>query len=110
MPSPGDVTLLLADLTRGSPEAEAKLVPLVYRDLHRLARSYMRRERPDHTLQPTALVNEAYLRLISQADATWQDRAHFFGVAARLMRQILVDHARARQAGKRGGAHGEASP
>jgi len=63
----------------------------------------MRRERPDHTLQPTALLNEAYLRLVSQENTDWQDRAHFFGVAARLMRQILVDHARARQAGKRGG-------
>lgn len=98
-----DVTRLLGELRQGSPDAEGKLAPLVYRQLHRLAAGYMRRERPDHTLQPTALVNEAYLRLVSQEQTDWQDRAHFFGVAARLMRQILVDHARARQAGKRGG-------
>ncbi len=102
-PSAGEVTRLLVDLRRESPDAEAKLAPLIYSHLHRLAASYMRRERPDHTLQPTALVNEAYLRLISQVDTTWESRAHFFGVAARLMRQILVDHARARQAEKRGG-------
>ncbi len=102
-PASGEVTRLLGELRRGSPEAEAKLVPLVYEHLHRLAAHYMRRERPDHTLQPTALLNEAYLRLVSQENTDWQDRAHFFGVAARLMRQILVDHARARQAGKRGG-------
>jgi len=102
-PSGGEITRLLVEVRRGNPEAEAKLVPLVYEHLHRLAASYMRRERPEHTLQPTALVNETYLRLIPQADTTWENRAHFFGVAARLMRQILVDHARARQAGKRGG-------
>ncbi|HME56860.1 MAG TPA: sigma-70 family RNA polymerase sigma factor [Terracidiphilus sp.] len=102
-PSGGEITRLLLELRRGNPEAEAKLVPLVYEHLHRLAASYMRRERPEHTLQPTALVNETYLRLIPQADATWENRAHFFGFAARLMRQILVDHARRRNAGKRGG-------
>ncbi len=102
-PSAGEVTRLLVELRGGSPEAEAQLIPLVYKQLHRLAASYMRRERPDHTLQATALVNEAYVRLVSQEATGWQDRAHFFGVAARLMRQILVDHARARQAGKRGG-------
>ena len=102
-PSAGDVTRLLRELRRGTPDAESKLAPLVYGHLHRLAARCMRRERPDHTLQPTALVNEAYLRLVSQNETTWRDRAHFFGVAARLMRQILVDHARARQAGKRGG-------
>jgi len=99
----GEVTALLVELRKGSPEAEAKLAPLVYKQLHRLAAHYMRRERPDHTLQPTALVNEAYLKLISQEETRWQDRAHFFGIAARLMRQVLVDHARTRQAGKRGG-------
>jgi RNA polymerase sigma-70 factor, ECF subfamily len=102
-PAPGEVTRLLGELRRGSPDAEAKLVPLVYEHLHRLASHYMRRERPDHTLQATALLNEAYLRLVSQKATEWQDRAHFFGVAAHLMREILVDHARARQARKRGG-------
>lgn len=101
-PSPGEVTQLLGELRKGSPDAQAKLIPLVYKQLHRLAASYMRHERPDHTLQPTALVNEAYMRLILQEQADWHDRAHFFGVAARLMRQILVDYARARNAGKRG--------
>lgn len=102
-PSCGEVTRLLVQLRKGDPDAESKLVPLVYKRLHQLAAGYMRRERRNHTLQPTALVNEAYLRLISQEKTDWHDRAHFFGVAARLMRQILVDHARARQAGKRGG-------
>lgn len=102
-PPSQEITRLLAQLREGHSEAEAKLVPLVYKQLHRLATSYMRHERPDHTLQPTALVNEAYLRLIAQENREWRDRAHFFGVAARLMREILVDHARARRAGKRGG-------
>ena len=102
-PSAGEVTRLLVELRSGNPEAEAKLIPLVYQHLHRLAAHYMRRERPGHTLQATALVNEAYLRLVSHEQTEWQDRAHFFGVAARLMREILVEHARARQAGKRGG-------
>ena len=102
-PASGEVTRLLGELRRGSPDAEAKLLPLVYEHLHRLAAHYMRQERQDHTLQATALLNEAYLRLVSQEKTEWQDRAHFFGVAARLMREILVDHARARQAGKRGG-------
>ena len=100
---PGEVTRLLVELRRGNPEAGDKLIPLVYPHLHRLAASYMRRERPEHTLQATALVNEAYLRLVSQEETDWRDRAHFFGVAARLMREILVEHARARQAVKRGG-------
>ncbi len=78
-PSAGEVTRLLVDLRRGSPDAEAKLAPLIYSHVHRLAAFYMRRERPDHTLQPTALVNEAFLRLISQVDNTWESRAHFFG-------------------------------
>jgi RNA polymerase sigma-70 factor (ECF subfamily) len=103
-PADGEVTSLLAELRNGNPEAQAKLIPLVYKHLHRLASAYMRRERPEHTLQATALVHEAYLRLVSQGETDWRDRAHFFGVTARLMRQILVEHARARQAGKRGGA------
>ncbi len=103
-PVDGEVTKLLAELKSGKPEAQAKLIPLVYQHLHRLAASYMRRERPDHTLQATALVHEAYMRLVSQGETDWQDRAHFFGIAAHLMRQILVEHARARQAGKRGSA------
>jgi len=102
-PASGEVTRLLGELRRGSPDAEAELLPLVYEHLHRLAAHYMRQERPDHTLQATALMNEAYLRLISQEKTDWRDRAHFFGIAARLMRQILVDHARGRQAVKRGG-------
>ena len=99
----GEITQLLIQLRAGDSDARAKLVPLVYRRLHQLAAGYMRRERQNHTLQPTALVNEAYLRMISQEQTSWQDRAHFFGVAARLMRQILVDYARVRQAEKRGG-------
>jgi RNA polymerase sigma factor (TIGR02999 family) len=102
-PSSAEVTRLLVELRSGNPEAEAKLIPLVYQHLHRLAASYMRGERPDHTLQTTALVNETYLRLVPQKGTGWRDRAHFFGVAARLMREILVEHARARRAGKRGG-------
>jgi len=78
------------------------LVPLVYEELHRVAGAYLRRERAGHTLQTTALVHEAYLRLVDQRHANWQNRAHFYGVAAQLMRRILVDHARMRQAGKRG--------
>ena len=100
---PGEVTRLLGELRRGSPDAEAKLVPLVYQHLHRLAAHYMRRERPNHTLQATALLNEAYIRLVSQEKTEWQDRAHFFAVAAGLMREILVDYARKQNAGKRGG-------
>jgi RNA polymerase sigma-70 factor (ECF subfamily) len=102
-PSAGEVTRLLAQISNGDAEAEAKLIPLVYDHLHRLAVTYMRGERPDHTLQATGLVNEAYVRLVSQDVAEWRDRAHFFGIAARLMRQILVEHARARAAAKRGG-------
>lgn len=103
-PASGEVTGLLVELGNGSPGAEARLIPLVYNHLHRLASSYMRGERPDHTLQPTGLVHEAYLRLVSQENKEWRDRAHFFGIAARLMRQILVEHARARHAAKRGGS------
>ena len=98
------VTLLLVKWGEGDRAALDQLVPLVQAELRQLARSYLRRERADHTLQPTALVNEAYLRLVDQRGLRWQNRAHFFGIAARLMRQILVDHARARDAEKRGGA------
>jgi RNA polymerase sigma-70 factor (ECF subfamily) len=106
---PGDITLLLTELQTGNRAAESKLVPLVYDELRRVARRYMRGERADHTLQPTALVHEAYLRLIGQRNAQWQNRAHFFGVAAQLMRRILVDHARAHQAVKRGGSEAKLS-
>ena len=102
-PARGEITQLLAELSKGNRHAEAKLVPLVYNELRRLAGRYMRRERSDHTLQPTALVHEAYIRLVEQRGVNWQSRAHFFGVAAELMRRILVDHARSRQAAKRGG-------
>jgi RNA polymerase sigma factor (TIGR02999 family) len=102
-PPAGEVTRLLAELRSGNAEAEAQLIPLVYSHLHDLAKGYMRRERPDHTLQPTALLNEAYLRLVSQEGTVWQDRTQFFRVASRLMREILVDYARARQTQKRGG-------
>jgi RNA polymerase sigma factor (TIGR02999 family) len=100
--SPGEVTSLLHALRNGDRAAEEKLIPLVYSELHRLARSYMRRERPNHTLQPTALINEAYMGL-ANAPIDWQNRAHFIGVAANSMRRILVDHARAHMAAARGG-------
>jgi RNA polymerase sigma factor (TIGR02999 family) len=96
-----DVTRLLAEWAKGNQQALEDLTPLVYRELRQLAASYLRKEAPGHTLQPTALVHEAYLRLVDQRNPDWEGRAHFFGVAARLMRQILVDHARRRQAGKR---------
>ena len=101
--SPHDVTAILLSWSDGDREAPAKLMPLVYDELRRLARDYLRRERPDHTLQPTALVNEAYLRIVDQTRVSWQNRAQFFGLAAQLMRHILVDHARTRMAAKRGG-------
>lgn len=103
-PPSGEVTRLLAQISNGDAEAEARLIPLVYDHLHRLAASYMSGERSDHTLQATGLVNEAYLRLVSTKTTDWRDRTHFFGIAARLMRQILVEHARARHAAKRGGS------
>ena len=101
---PVGVTLLLERWSNGDQSALAELMPLVQDELHRQAANYLRRERPDHTLQPTALVNEAYLKLVNQRQGRWQNRAQFFGVAAQLMRRILVDHARAHQAGKRGGS------
>jgi len=96
-----EVTRLLAEWAKGNQQALEDLTPLVYRELRQLAASYLRKESPGHTLQPTALVHEAYLRLVDQKNPEWEGRSHFFGVAAHLMRQILVDHARKRQAGKR---------
>jgi RNA polymerase sigma-70 factor (ECF subfamily) len=101
--SRGDVTQLLAGLKLGDQSAKAKLIPLVYSELRRLAASYMRRERADHTLQATALVHEAFLRLAGQESMAFESRTHFFGVAAQVMRHILVDHARANLRSKRGG-------
>ena len=89
---------------RGDLQARDELVPLIYQDLRRRAAAYLRRERADHTLKPTALVHEAYLRLLGQQRVVWQNRAHFFGIAAQMMRRILVDHAREHQAKKRPGA------
>ncbi len=97
------ITQLLIDLTHGNNQAVDALLPLIYDELRRLAANYLRRERPDHTLQPTALVHEAYLRMVDQTQVNWQNRAHFFGVAAQMMRRILVDHARSHNADKRGG-------
>jgi RNA polymerase sigma-70 factor (ECF subfamily) len=98
-----EVTRMLVDWSGGDREAPAKLMPIVYEELRQLARQYLQRERPDHTLQATGLVHEAYLRLVDQSTTTWQNRAHFFGVAAQLMRRILVDYARSHRAEKRGG-------
>jgi RNA polymerase sigma-70 factor, ECF subfamily len=99
---PGEVTLLLARMKDGSPEAEARLITLVYSELRRIAARYMRNERADHSLQPTALVHEAYLKLRKMNAIDWQSRSHFLAISAHTMRQILVDHARAKHAGKRG--------
>jgi RNA polymerase sigma-70 factor (ECF subfamily) len=104
MPAPdGDVTLLLTELREGNQEAANRLMPLIYRELRRMAGAYMQRERPGHTLQATALVNEVYMRLTGGESAPWQNRAHFFGVAAHAMREVLLDYARRHIAGKRGG-------
>jgi RNA polymerase sigma factor (TIGR02999 family) len=103
MSSARDVTQLLTQWSGGDQTALERLLPLVYDELRRQARRYLGGERPDHTLQPTALVHEAYVRLVGQRNVKWQNRAQFFGVAAQLMRRILVDHARARAAAKRGG-------
>jgi RNA polymerase sigma factor (TIGR02999 family) len=102
-PSPQQVTQLLLAWNAGDSAAQEKLIPLVYTELRQLAKRYMARERPDHTLQATALVNEAYLRLVDGKQVRWQNRAHFFAVSARLMRHILVDLARSRHYQKRGG-------
>jgi RNA polymerase sigma factor (TIGR02999 family) len=101
--SPQGITQLLERWSEGDEKALDQLMPLVYDELHRLAGAYLRRERGDHTLQPTALVNEAYLKLVRQRNIQWQNRAQFFGVAAQLMRRILVDFARSRLYQKRGG-------
>ena len=102
-PAPKEVTQLLIAWSNGDQEALEKLVPLVYDELRRIARRYMKREPAGHTLQTTALVNEAYLRLIEQKEMKWQNRTHFFAISAQLMRRILVSMARARYASKRGG-------
>jgi RNA polymerase sigma factor (TIGR02999 family) len=103
MTTPPNVTALLAEWSSGNTNALEQLLPLVYGELRRIAARQLRRERAGHTLQPTALVHEVYLRLVDQRQADWQNRAHFFGVAARIMRRILVDHVRRQTAGKRGG-------
>lgn len=102
-PVPENVTELLVAWGNGDTAARDQLMPLVYRELHGLAHHYMNRERPGHTLQTSALVNEAFVRLIDQKEVRWQNRAHFFGIAAQMMRRILVDYARSRQYAKRGG-------
>src|SRR5437016_7878858 len=98
-----EVTQLLTDWGNGNQAVADKLMPLVYEELRRLAHQYMNKERPGHTLQTSGLVNEAYLRLVDQREVHWQNRAHFFGIAAQLMRRILVDYARSRHYAKRGG-------
>ncbi|MBA2303998.1 MAG: sigma-70 family RNA polymerase sigma factor [Acidobacteria bacterium] len=106
MPDPAvssDVTGLLLRWSEGDAAALRRLLPLVYGELRRIARTQLRRDRPNQTLAPTALVHELYLRLVDQSRASWHDRAHFYAVAANLMRRVVVDHARARQAEKRGG-------
>ncbi len=103
MTAPAEVTRLLDAINAGDEQAREELVPLVYAELRILAASYMRRERPGHTLQPTALVNEAWVKLADQSRVEWKGRAHFFGIAAQAMRRILVDHHRRRSAARRGG-------
>ena len=101
--SPNDVTQLLVAWGNGDQAARDQLMPLVYAELHRLAHRHIKKERPGHTLQTSALVNEAFVRLVDQRDVHWQSRAHFFGIAAQMMRRILVDYARKRRFAKRGG-------
>ena len=103
LPPPHEITQLLHAWTEGAPEALEKLIPVVYDELHRLAQRYMAHERPGHTLQASAVVNEAYIRLADVKRMSWQNRAQFFGVSAQLMRRILVDFARRRRSSKRGG-------
>ena len=100
--SRSEVTRLLKDWSNGRQDVLDQLLPQIYAELRRLASSYLRRERPDHTLQATALVHEAFIKLVDQRAVRWQNRAHFFGIAAQAMRRILVDHARAHSAEKRG--------
>jgi RNA polymerase sigma factor (TIGR02999 family) len=102
-PHPDEITQMLIDLTNGNQEVVNEILPYIYDELRRLAGSYLRRERSDHTLQPTALVHEAYMKLVDQRQVKWQNRAHFFGIAAQVMRRILMDHARKHKAEKRGG-------
>jgi RNA polymerase sigma-70 factor (ECF subfamily) len=104
MESTEQVTQLLSDWRNGDRAAFDSLFSLVYEELRAMASSYMRRERPDHTLQTTALVNEAYIKLVGQPDALWKNRVYFFAIAAKIMRQILIDHARTRRYAKRGGS------
>src|SRR6266516_3321980 len=101
--APPTITQLLIDWSNGDEQALDQLTPLVYDELRKMARTYLRRERSDHTLQATALLHEAYLRLIDQHSVSWQNRAHFFGIASQMMRRILVNHALARATAKRGG-------
>ena len=108
MASPGEnVTLLLAQVREGKREAADQLIPLIYNELRRMAAACLQRERPGHTLQATALVHEAYIKLAGGQQVPWQNRAHFFAIAAHSMRQVLLDHARRRHAGKRGGANAQ---
>lgn len=102
-PSTNEVTQLLVAWGNGDQTALEQLMPLVYSELHRLAHRYIKKERPGHTLQTSALLNEAFLRLVDQRDVHWRSRAHFFGIAAQMMRRILVDYARSRRYAKRGG-------
>jgi RNA polymerase sigma factor (TIGR02999 family) len=104
MPSQPNITELLVGYGRGDKEALDQLMPIVYDELRRQAARYLRREQPGHTLQTTALIHEAYVRLVDQRTVQWQNRAHFFGIAAQLMRRILVDHARTKKRVKRGGS------
>jgi RNA polymerase sigma-70 factor, ECF subfamily len=103
-PGPHQVTRLLKEWSEGDETAVQQLMPLVYDELHRLAHQHMRREKPGNVLQTSALINEAYLRLVDEPQIHWQNRAHFFGIAARLMRRILVDEARKRNSAKRAAA------
>jgi len=103
MPSDIDITALLVDWNNGDKSAMERLLPLVEKELHRLAHAYMRREDPNHTLQTTALINETYMRLVDQRKVQWQNRAHFFGIAAQIMRRILLNYARDQNRQKRGG-------
>jgi RNA polymerase sigma factor (TIGR02999 family) len=105
--SPGEITELLAEVRDGKPAAQSRLAELVFDELHRIASYYMRRERPDHSLQATVLVDDAYLHLVNQDERNWENRSHFFAVAAQIMRRILIDHARSRNAAKRGGGIAE---
>lgn len=98
-----EVTAILHDWNEGDPNAPERLMSLVYDEMRRLARTFLSKERDSHTLQPTALVNEAYLRLVDQTRVNWQNRAHFYGIASRMMRRVLIDHARAHATEKRGG-------